>query len=254
MADEARKKQFDATSLVMGLLPLTLKDIAWPERRVVLLSRRPRKPVEIIVRALGVVPSIYASSDAEKQTTSSTSLYQRARRMPYMSPMLLVATTALGLVLAYAAFAVVEVYSKRSALGCVYPVFILTWHLLAIVPAAIDTAFSKIRRANLYLKRYPNLPLTQLRSTRGVGLSTSLRHQLLLPPGRHPPKESPEVNIEIHIQLQPSDELRRLFHKGKTSPLRMSLTSKAVSRCASSSYCGRFTTLSAHLSTRQSRR
>ncbi len=101
-ADEARKKQFEATSLVMGLVPLTLKDIAWPERRVVVVSRRLRKPVEIIVRALGVVPSICASSHAEKQTTSLTGLYQRVKRMPYMSPVLLVAIIALGLVLTYA--------------------------------------------------------------------------------------------------------------------------------------------------------
>ena len=39
------------------------------------------------------------------------------------------------------ALAVMEVYSKRSSLGCPYPIFILTWHLLAIIPAGIETAF-----------------------------------------------------------------------------------------------------------------
>lgn len=57
--------------------------------------------------------------------------------------MLLVAISALGLVTTYAALAIVETYSKRSALGCVYPIFILTWHLLSIVPAGLETAFPR---------------------------------------------------------------------------------------------------------------
>lgn len=142
-ADEARKQQFAATSLVMGLVPLTLKDIAWPERRIVHVSRRLRRPIEVIVRALGVVPSIDASSLVESRTIASTSLYRNARRIPYNKAIFLVAISALGLTLSYAALAVVEIYSKRSCLGCPYPVFIVTWHLLAIIPALIDTAFSR---------------------------------------------------------------------------------------------------------------
>ncbi|KAJ7758302.1 hypothetical protein B0H16DRAFT_1885308 [Mycena metata] len=37
-ADEPRKLQFASVALVMGLIPLTLKDLAWPERRVVAVS------------------------------------------------------------------------------------------------------------------------------------------------------------------------------------------------------------------------
>jgi hypothetical protein len=33
-ASESRKQQFAATAFIMGLIPLTLRDIAWPERRI----------------------------------------------------------------------------------------------------------------------------------------------------------------------------------------------------------------------------
>lgn len=142
-ADEARKQQFAATSLVMGLVPLTLKDIAWPERRIVSVSRNLPKPIELIIRALGLVPSIGKSSYAQKQVNSSTSLYGWAQKLSRKSFMPLVVISALGLVLAYAALAVMEVFSKRSSLGCPYPIFILTWHLFAIIPAGIETAFRR---------------------------------------------------------------------------------------------------------------
>ena len=147
-ADEARKKQFDATSLVMGLVPLTLKDIAWPERRLVRVSRRLPPLSDMIVRALGVVPSItkvsFSSSSPEgRQATmspvvASTSLYAWTEKLSYHRSVLLVAVSTLGLAIAYAALAVMELYSKRSSLGCVYPIFILTWHLLALVPASLE--------------------------------------------------------------------------------------------------------------------
>lgn len=146
-ADEARKQQFAATSLVMGLVPLTLKDIAWPERRVVLVSRHMPKPVEVIIRALGLVPSIGTSSFAQKQGVSSTSLYRRTQRLSRKNLMLLVSLSTLGLALTYAALAVMEVFSKRSSLGCPYPIFILTWHLLAIIPASIETAFRRVPKS-----------------------------------------------------------------------------------------------------------
>lgn len=140
-ADEARKQQFAAISLVMGLVPLTLKDIAWPERRVVSVSRQLPRKIEVIIRALGLVPSIDTSSYAERQAMSSTSLYGRVHRLSPTMFMVLVAVSAMGLALTYAGLAVMEVYSKRSSLGCPYPVFILTWHLFAIIPASIETLF-----------------------------------------------------------------------------------------------------------------
>lgn len=53
-----RKQQFAATSLVIGLVPLTLKDIAWPERRLVAIASPLNWSVEVLVRALGLIPVV----------------------------------------------------------------------------------------------------------------------------------------------------------------------------------------------------
>lgn len=142
-ADEARKQQFAAISLVMGFVPLTLKDIAWPERRVVSVSDDLPKPIDVIVRALGLVPSISPSSLAKKQLNSATTLYEWTKRLSSKAFMLLVAISVFGLLLAYGVLAIIEVFSKRSSLGCPYPISILTWHLFAIIPAGIETAFRR---------------------------------------------------------------------------------------------------------------
>ena len=141
-ADAARNQRFSATALVMGLVPLTLKDVAWPERRVVLISRPLPRHIETIIRALGIVPSIYTSAEKTDQVTfSSMWLYRWTQRLSQLQMTLLLAINTLVLAIAYAALAIMEVYSKRSSLGCTYPVFILTWYLIAVFPAAVDTAF-----------------------------------------------------------------------------------------------------------------
>ena len=147
-ADEARRQQFAATSLVMGLVPLTLRDIAWPERRVVLVSCHLPIPIEAIIRALGLVPSISIASYAQNDAIATTSLSSWAYRLSRKRFSLLVASSALGLSLTYAALAATEVHSKRSSLGCPYPIFILTWHLLAIIPAGIETRFRHTTKIN----------------------------------------------------------------------------------------------------------
>jgi len=140
-ADEVRKQQFAAVSLVMGLVPLTLKDIAWPERRIISISRRPSPPLEVIVRALGIVPSIATLAHQGKQPISTTRLYALVRKLSRTRIILFLTLSALGLALTYAAFAIIEIYSKRSSLGCKYPIVVLTWHLLAVIPAGIETLF-----------------------------------------------------------------------------------------------------------------
>ena len=39
-----------------------------------------------------------------------------------------------------------EIYSKRSALGCVFPVFVAAWYIVALVPASIHSFFASLRR------------------------------------------------------------------------------------------------------------
>ena len=45
---DARQQQFAATNLVMGLVPLIVKDIAWPRRRMARVSDRLPFVVEVI--------------------------------------------------------------------------------------------------------------------------------------------------------------------------------------------------------------
>jgi hypothetical protein len=56
VAGESRKQQFAATALVMGLIPITIKDIAWPERRLIFVTKRLHWVIELLVLALGLVP------------------------------------------------------------------------------------------------------------------------------------------------------------------------------------------------------
>jgi hypothetical protein len=46
----------------------------------------------------------------------------------------------------YAGLALMEVFSKRSALGCPYPFSIATWHVVALIPAAVHSLFASLRR------------------------------------------------------------------------------------------------------------
>jgi hypothetical protein len=57
-AGESRKQQFGATALVMGLIPPTIKDLAWPERRIVYVTKNLHWVVEMLVLALGLVPQV----------------------------------------------------------------------------------------------------------------------------------------------------------------------------------------------------
>lgn len=202
-ADEARKQQFAATSLVMGLVPLTLRDIAWPERRVVSVSRHLPKPIEVIIRALGLVPSINTASYAEKQVIASTSLSGWAQRLSHQRFLLLVASSALGLALAYAALAVMEVFSKRSSLGCPYPIFILTWHLLAIIPAGIETSFRHTAKKNRVPEALPQ-PAANA-TTLSIGPDHSGQHEQPVTAAVSEPSSSPET---AQLEATTASEIR----------------------------------------------
>jgi hypothetical protein len=142
-ADECRKQQFAATSLVMGLVPLVLKDIAWPERRLVRISQRLPRLLEILVRAMGIVPVVDPRRSKHIQGLASKSLYTWTFRQTRGALLGLVAICSVFLAFAFTSTALTEIYSKRSSLGCPYPVFILTWHLVAVVPAAINVILFK---------------------------------------------------------------------------------------------------------------
>lgn len=129
-ANEVRKAQFAATSFVLGVVPLILKDIDWPERRLVFVPSPLNLIIEVIVRALGVVPIVESNAKL-------VYLPRRFSRKGLGSLTLLLLTFGVGL--AYAALILVEYFSKRSSLGCPYPLFICTWFILALVPASVRT-------------------------------------------------------------------------------------------------------------------
>ncbi|KAL4948597.1 hypothetical protein BDW69DRAFT_90438 [Aspergillus filifer] len=151
-ADEARKQQFGATAMVMGLLPVVLRDIAWPERRVVLVRRDLPIAAEVFVRALGSDP-VSLERDGEGWQSVEDERASRWLEWVRTSPitrgavhsssfaLVLVGLSALTLLISYAALALIEVYSKRSALGCVYPIFCLTWCIIGFIPGGIHVFF-----------------------------------------------------------------------------------------------------------------
>jgi hypothetical protein len=57
--------------------------------------------------------------------------------------MLLAGASAVALGFAFAALAFVEIHFKRSSLGCPYPIFVLTWHIIVIIPATIQVLLSR---------------------------------------------------------------------------------------------------------------
>ena len=133
-APEVRKQQFAATSLVMGLVPLILKDIAWPERRLVFVPSPLNVVVEVLVRALGLIPVV-------KDDAKLVRLPRRfSKRSLGVATLVLLIFSLLG---PYAMLIVMEFLSKRSSLGCPYPLFICTWFIIALIPAAIRTYISE---------------------------------------------------------------------------------------------------------------
>ena len=127
-APEVRKQQFAATSLVMGLVPLTLKDIAWPEHRIGPVSSPLNRVLEVLVRALGLIPVVKNEARSSLPPRNLLQVW-----VGIATRVLLILAVLMG----YAALVVMEFYSKRSSLGCPYPLFICTWFIVALIPASI---------------------------------------------------------------------------------------------------------------------
>lgn len=146
-SQQVRLQQFSATALVMGLLPLTLKDVAWPSRRIVYLSRRLDPTREILVRALGLNPkdseSKHVNVAAERVQSWWAGFF--VYKWVHGFPRSMVAICTFGLFATYAAAAIMELYSKRSALGCPYPLFVLSWYIAGLLPSVLHVLGSRLR-------------------------------------------------------------------------------------------------------------
>ncbi|KFY32120.1 hypothetical protein V493_00516 [Pseudogymnoascus sp. VKM F-4281 (FW-2241)] len=135
LAPETAKQQYAAISIVMALIPLILKDIAWPHRRIVMSLKKGHWVVEILIRALGLNPVI---------TGDRTEIKEGKKFSRWASRLLLVLLVGF-LLLAYGMLIVMEFYSKRSSLGCPVPAFVVLWFVVALAPAGVEVAFSRIR-------------------------------------------------------------------------------------------------------------
>lgn len=134
----------------MGLIPLTLRDIAWPEKRMIPVSKRPTFIVEMLVLALGLQPIVFrkggnGDEDARDVAEKSSIFARWAWELKRRTVVLLVALTTVLLLVCYAGVALVEIYSKRSALACPFPVICLMWYVCGIVPGAIHACLSRLR-------------------------------------------------------------------------------------------------------------
>lgn len=132
---ETRKQQYGAISIVMALIPLMLKDIAWPEKRLVMVSSQRNWAIEIIVRALGLNPVI--PEDPTK--------FEAGRLFhPIISNAILLLLVVF-LFVSYGLLVLMEVYSKRSSLGCPVPAFVALWFFIGIAPATVEVAIGRFR-------------------------------------------------------------------------------------------------------------
>ena len=135
LSAETRKQQHSAVAIVMAIIPLILKDIAWPHRRNVLNSRKNQWAIEIIVRALGLNP-IVSEDQAE---------IREERLIGRMRSRFVLVLLVGFLLLAYGMLAIMEIFSKRSSLGCPMPVWVLLWFIIALLPATIEVTFSRFQ-------------------------------------------------------------------------------------------------------------
>ncbi|KAF1996024.1 hypothetical protein P154DRAFT_327680 [Amniculicola lignicola CBS 123094] len=146
-ASESRKQQFAATALVMGLIPLTLKDVAWPEQRLVHVTKRLNVFVEVFVLALGLVPTVTEDrTETRRKNGKHNAISRRTYGKGKAFVWLWIAVCSLGVFGSYAAMVINEIYSKRSALGCPFPGTVAAWYVVALIPAAIHSSFAAIRR------------------------------------------------------------------------------------------------------------
>lgn len=152
-AGESRKQLFATTALVMGVIPLAIKDIVSPARRLIPVTRQLNWIVEILVLAFGLVPlETGLASMTRRRSIESHSIAKVCWALKKVPIVLCAIGCTIMMLGAFAGLAWMEIYSKRSVLGCSYPVFIATWFSAGLIPASIHSIFGKITRRRTQLK------------------------------------------------------------------------------------------------------
>ena len=134
----------------MGLIPLIIKDIAWPERRIADVQKELHWVVEICVRALGLNPVIKEDVKEDSREDAREGAKEGAKRRmssKVLSRIVLVFLVLLLLGL-YGVLVLIELFSKRSSLGCPMPAFVAVWSFCALLPAAFEVGVARFRRRN----------------------------------------------------------------------------------------------------------
>jgi uncharacterized membrane protein YciS (DUF1049 family) len=193
-AGESRKQQFAATALVMGLIPITIKDIAWPERRLVFVTKKLNWMVEILVLALGLVPVATGHRETTKAKANEiTMLAASGWELSTLKIKLSIFGYLVAVVVCYGLLAIMEVFSKRSALGCVAPIFVVAWHVVALIPAAIHSSFARWR----YHKKLRHHPDQSAHVHDGISLLSAAERSRLRSRTGHSLRTDDEMNETI---------------------------------------------------------
>lgn len=129
------QQQYSGIAIVMGLFPIFLKDIAWPDRRLVQIRKEKHWVIEILVRALGLIPVVEPKAKIKE-----------GRRFNRWGSMLVLVVLVVFLLSSYGLLVVMELYSKRSSLGCPMPAWVVLWFVVALVPAIIEVICSRLLR------------------------------------------------------------------------------------------------------------
>lgn len=112
----------------MGLVPFILRDIYWPKHKIGYVSSPLNVFLEVLIRALGLIPEVKDDAGSVRSLRNSSQVWIRRTNSVLLT---------LAVLVGYAALVVMELYSKRSSLGCPYPLFICTWFIIALIPASI---------------------------------------------------------------------------------------------------------------------
>ncbi|KAH7072634.1 hypothetical protein BKA63DRAFT_47520 [Paraphoma chrysanthemicola] len=212
-AGESRKQQFAATALVMGLIPLTLKDIAWPERRIIYVTEKLHWAVEILILALGLVPTQTQSrKKTMKKNQEGNMLATAAWSMRRSSIILCIIACTVGVLASYAGMVFMEIYSKRSALACPAPVLVAAWYVVALLPAAIHSAFAALRRVRYRRKDVVRQASVRSQHSDDVEHSNRLLNEAELndlPPSQRPPKH--QMTLEVSEKEAEAERKKKII-------------------------------------------
>ncbi|KAF2847936.1 hypothetical protein T440DRAFT_481255 [Plenodomus tracheiphilus IPT5] len=152
-----------------------IKDIAWPKRRLVYITKDLPWWTELWVLSLGLAPLVTGDSETTQSRSRQTGRFAiRAWKAKKPSIRYYIAICSVAVVLCLASLLVMEIYSKGSALGCPAPIFVVVWHVVALIPGSIHSSFANLRRRRFEKESPP--PADQVRTLSRSNHPTNRTH------------------------------------------------------------------------------